>query len=204
MSDQRGSLTFWAGLLRSHKAATSVWLFFNALLAAVALAAAMSVVHSVYSPTGYVKDREAVMLILMLAVLWVYLYGFAYITEVFTAHISLSRAINGLTSLQAPAWIEELADMVLEPTPGFLLAIPLYYWCGYLPFSALFWLVEGRWPVLTTCDLFPMVCGAEIKAKGLAQLVRYVGENNLGLLLLLICIPCYLVTFGVSNSREKK
>ena len=204
MSDQSGALTFWAGLLRSHKAATSVWLFFNYLSTALALSCAMSVIQSPYWMLQSASNRESAALILLLAVLWVYFYGFAYTTEMLWSHVSLSRDTNGMTPLPPPAWLEELAESVLGITPGLLLAIPLYYWGGYLPFSALFWLIEGRWPVLTTCDLFPMVCGAEIKAKGLAQLVRYVGEKNLGLFLLLVCIPGFILTSRVLDGREKR
>ena len=120
-------------------------------------------------------------------------YAFSFCWNMLSTYVKDRDKIAGITDAKrAPVlnFIDALTEEVLNSTTFWLWLVPIYYWMFRIVALLLGWLKDGEWNTFNTCDAIPAFCRFESRAIGLNKIVNWIGVNDFGIFLLLLCGLC--------------
>lgn len=120
----------------------------------------------------------------------IYIYVVALAWDALVNHVTLSAEINdyAFERTKAGLFMDELSNYIIAKSSYFLILVPIYYWLFRFPLLLILWLKDGFWNEFTTCDVLQSFCDYQSKAVGLNKIVLWVGANDFGIFLTVVCV----------------
>lgn len=179
--------------MKNNKFAFVVWFFCNYLTVAFYLSALRSIEATGYK-TLIVSLRGN--LYLYVIATYAFIYATSLLWHALQSHIDLANLSNS-ENLEKNIFlqlIDELTNYILSKAVILLLLIPIYYWMIRIPLLLVLWLMHGEWQEYTTCDAIQSICDIDSQLIGLNKIIYWLGINDFGFFLLVVCIPLGLLS----------
>lgn len=178
--------------MKKHKIAYAVWLIFNF----ITYATLTLVLRNIYD-LGHKTVVAGVTgnLYLYFFTFSIYIYCFAYLWDFLQEHIALADGLQerkiqtNLMMLLA----DGLSNTVLSQAFLASFTLPICYWMARVFILVIGWLKYGEWIQYSSCDAIQPFCNFDSTFVGINIIVNWLGNNEFGFLLTLICFSlCFI------------
>ena len=185
--------------MRNNKIAFVVWLFFNYLNVAFFVSALRSIEATGYKT--FIVSLNGNLYLYVIAT-YAFIYVSSLLWDAFQSHIELANVSNEETDknilLQL---IDELSNYILSQSFVCLFLTPIYYWMIRILLLLIGWLMHGEWQEYTTCNAIQSLCNIDSELIGLNKIIYWLGNNDFGFFLLVVCIPLGLLSLKHPKAR---